>query len=218
MEAGAFSGGMKIVISGVTTGLGRALAEAFLKAGHAVAGCGDGAAEIMELRFGHAGGGHVFDVVDTREASRVALWAEKVTGAFRGAPDVVVAFAGAEGVRGRFWETDAGDFSRVMDVNAKGVANVLRAFLPGMAVAGRGKVVAVGGAGRRGEALTAACRAARGATEGLMEALAGELPAGMRAVALQVGETGREAEWAARAARFIIGLGPEADGKIVTEV
>ena len=41
---------MRILITGVTKGLGRALAEWYIKNGHTVVGCGR-SVEILELRF-----------------------------------------------------------------------------------------------------------------------------------------------------------------------
>jgi NAD(P)-dependent dehydrogenase (short-subunit alcohol dehydrogenase family) len=45
---------MKIVITGVTRGLGRALAEWYIANGHTVAGCGRNGPAIFDLRFGAA--------------------------------------------------------------------------------------------------------------------------------------------------------------------
>ena len=44
---------MNIVITGVTRGLGRALAEWYIANGHTVAGCGRSGPAIFDLRFTH---------------------------------------------------------------------------------------------------------------------------------------------------------------------
>jgi hypothetical protein len=71
---------MKIVITGVTRGLGRALAEWYIAHGHTVAGCGRSGPAIFDLRFTHPEP-HSFDAVDVTLPVKVSLWAERVLGA-----------------------------------------------------------------------------------------------------------------------------------------
>jgi len=78
---------MKILITGVTKGLGRALAEWYIKQGHTVIGCGR-SVEILEMRFTHPAP-HDFSVVDVTDENKVALWSEKVAAA-HGAPDILI--------------------------------------------------------------------------------------------------------------------------------
>ena len=68
---------MKILITGVTRGLGRALAEWYIAHGHTVIGCGRSGKEIFDLRFTHAEP-QSFDAVDVTEAMKVELWAERI--------------------------------------------------------------------------------------------------------------------------------------------
>jgi NAD(P)-dependent dehydrogenase (short-subunit alcohol dehydrogenase family) len=68
---------MKILITGVTRGLGRALAEEYMRTGHTVIGCGRGGEAIFGLRMDHAD--HHFSVVDVALDNRVALWAVDVS-------------------------------------------------------------------------------------------------------------------------------------------
>ena len=65
-----------IVITGVTRGLGRALAEGFAGLGHAVVGCGRSAEEIERLRR-DPGAPEDFAVVDVTRADQVAAWAAR---------------------------------------------------------------------------------------------------------------------------------------------
>ena len=57
---------MVIVITGVTRGLGRALAEECIAAGHTVVGCGRSGEGVIDLRFAHAAP-HDFSVVDVTD-------------------------------------------------------------------------------------------------------------------------------------------------------
>ena len=81
------------------------------------------------------------------------------------------------------WKVPADEFSRVVDVNVKGVANVIRHFLPAMIKRRRGTVVNFSSWwGREGAAEVAPYCATKWAIEGLTRAMAAELPCGMAAV------------------------------------
>ena len=71
---------MKILITGVTRGLGRALAEWYIANGHTVIGCGR-SAEILNLRFTHPAP-HDFTALDVTKPPRyVRLSAPQVDAA-----------------------------------------------------------------------------------------------------------------------------------------
>jgi NAD(P)-dependent dehydrogenase (short-subunit alcohol dehydrogenase family) len=131
------------------------------------------------------------------------------------------------------WEVPAEEFDAVVDVNIKGVANVLRAFLPAMVARKTGVVVNFSsGWGRGTSPEVAPYCATKWAIEGLTRALAQELPRGMAAVPLNPGiiDTdmlrscfGESAgsypgpqEWAKKAAPFLLRLGPADNGKPAT--
>jgi NAD(P)-dependent dehydrogenase (short-subunit alcohol dehydrogenase family) len=219
---------LKIVITGVTRGLGRALAEKFISDGHTVIGCGRSANEIFDLRFSHPAP-QDFAVVDVAEAAKVDLWAEKVL-AVHGAPDFLINNAGLMNDPAPLWKVPADKFSRVIDVNIKGVANVVRAFVPSMVEAGRGVIVNFSsGWGRSVSPEVAPYCASKWAVEGLTRALAEELPKGMAAVPLNpgvidtdmlrqcwadgAGNYPKASAWATRAAEFILKLGPKDNGR-----
>src|SRR5271168_2184258 len=130
---------MKIVITGVTRGLGRALAEWYIANGHTVAGCGRSGPAIFDLRFTHPEP-HSFDSVDVALPVKVALWAERVLGAM-GPPDFLINNAGLMNTPAPLWEVPAEDFNRVVNVNIIGVNNVLRSFVPAMVAAKKGVIV-----------------------------------------------------------------------------
>src|SRR6185295_7668060 len=86
------------------------------------------------------------------------------------------------------WRVPVEEFDQVIDVNIKGVANVIRAFLPAMIERGNGVVVNFSsGWGRSTAADVAPYCATKWAIEGLTQALAQELPKGMAAVPVNPG-------------------------------
>jgi NAD(P)-dependent dehydrogenase (short-subunit alcohol dehydrogenase family) len=220
-----------IVITGVTRGLGRALASRFIQSGHTVAGCGRTRALIGEWQRG-CGAPHDFAVVDVASDPEVAAWAQRLLG--RGlVPDLLLNNAALINRNAPLWRVPAEEFSRVVDVNLKGTVNVLRHFLPAMLARGRGVVVNLSsGWGRTSDAEVAPYCATKWAIEGLTRALAQELPPGLVAVALNPGiidtdmlrscfggsaaEYPSPEDWARRAAPFLLGLGPKDHGQPLT--
>jgi NAD(P)-dependent dehydrogenase (short-subunit alcohol dehydrogenase family) len=219
---------MKIVITGVTRGLGRALAEWYIAHGHTVAGCGRNGPAIFDLRFTHPEP-HSFDAVDVTQPVKVGLWAERVLGAI-GAPDFLINNAALMNTPAPLWKVPADEFAAMLSVNIAGVANVIRAFVPAMIERGSGTIVNLSsGWGRSVAPEVAPYCATKWAIEGLTKALAQELPKGMAAVPLNPGvidtdmlrksfPNGTSAypkpeDWAKEAAPFILGLGPGDNGK-----
>ncbi len=219
---------MKIVITGATRGLGRALAEEFIRLGHTVLGCGRGGEAIFDLRMKYEAP-HDFSVVDVSLDSKVALWAAKVleTG---NQPDLVINNAGLMNRLSPLWEQDDKEFTKIVDVNLRGVVNVIRHFVPAMVSAKKGVIVNLSsGWGRSVSPEVAPYCATKFAIEGLTKALAAELPTGMAAVPLNPGvidtDMLRQAwsdgagaypkaeKWAKTAAPFILSLGAKHNGQ-----
>lgn len=216
-----------IVITGCTRGLGRALVDEFIKAGHTVVGCGRGA-QVMELRMAFPPP-HDFSVVDVAQEPKVAIWAEKVIGAL-GPPDLLINNAALMNTPAPLWKVPAREFDALMDVNIKGVANVIRHFVPSMVARGSGVIVNLSsGWGRSVSPEVGPYCTTKWAIEGLTKALAEELPRGMAAVPLSPGvidtdmlrqcwsdEAGayeKAEDWAPAAAKFILNLGPKDNGR-----
>ena len=217
----------KILITGVTRGLGRALAEWYIANGHTVIGCGR-SAEVLNLRFTHPAP-HDFSALDVADEGKVALWAEKVL-AVHGAPDLLINNAALMNTPAPLWLVPAREFNQLIDVNIKGVANVIRHFVPAMVARKSGVIVNLSsGWGRSTSPEVAPYCASKYAMEGLTKALAQELPAGMAAVPLNPGVIDTDmlrqawsegaashpkaAEWVKQAAPFILGLGPKHNGQ-----
>lgn len=222
---------MVIVITGVTRGLGRALAEEFIAAGHTVVGCGRSGEGIIDLRFSHPAP-QDFAVVDVTQMTKVELWADRVIG-MHGAPDFLINNAALMNNPAPLWQVPVAEFDKLMAVNVGGVANVVRAFVPAMIKRGQGVIVNFSsGWGRSVAAEVAPYCASKWAIEGLTKALAEELPPGLAAVPLNPGVIDTDmlrqcwsgeassypkaATWAKAAAPFILGLGPKQSGQSVS--
>jgi NAD(P)-dependent dehydrogenase (short-subunit alcohol dehydrogenase family) len=217
-----------IVITGVTRGIGRALAEKFIALGHTVSGCGRTKAEILDLSKAHPAP-HNFGVVDVADAAETQRWAEEVISR-AGAPDLLINNAALMNQLAPLWKVPAEEFSRLMDVNIKGVANVIRGFVPAMIARGSGVIVNLSsGWGRSVAPEVAPYCATKWAIEGLTKALAAELPNGVAAVPFSPGCVDTDMLrlcfgdgaanhpaakiWAEGAAAFLLKLGPKDSGK-----
>jgi len=193
-----------------------------------VAGCARSKKPIERLRS-EFGPPHCFDVVDVARDEQVAAWAGHVLECL-GHVDLVVNNAGLVNANAPLWEVPAEEFSRVIDVNIKGTAAVIRHFVPAMIRQGRGVIVNVSsGWGRSTAPQVAPYCASKWATEGLTQALAAELPRGMSAATLNPGIINTQMlqscfgdaaqsypsaqRWAARAVPYILSIGPDDNGR-----
>ncbi len=221
---------MKIVITGVTRGLGRALAEYYMKEGHEVIGCGRSGPEIFEMRMDHPD--HQFSVVDVALDNKVSLWATEALGIGE-APDLLINNAGMMNRLAPVWEQSDAEFTKLVDVNLRGVANVLRYFVPPMVEAKRGVIVNMSsGWGRAVSPDVASYCMTKWGIEGLTKALAEELPDGMAAVPLSpgtvdtdmlrscwaegAGSSPKVEDWVQSAGPYILSLGTKDNGISVT--
>jgi NAD(P)-dependent dehydrogenase (short-subunit alcohol dehydrogenase family) len=162
------------------------MAEGFIRLGHIVLGCGRSKGEIGQLQK-QFGSPHDFSVVDVAGDGQVATWAKRILKS-HGAPDLVLNNAGLINRNARLWDISAPEFSDVVDVNLKGVANVIRHCVPAMVKNQSGVIVNFSsGWGRSTDAEVAPYCATKWAIEGLTRALAQELPPGLAAVPLNPG-------------------------------
>ena len=217
-----------VVITGATRGLGRAMAERFMEAGHTVLGCGRGHAEIARLTRKFAKP-HEFSTVDVSRDEAVQDWAKRVLLEY-GAPDLLLNNAALVNRNAPLWKVPPDEFQRVMDVNIVGVANCIRHFVPAMVARKSGVIVNFSsGWGRSTSPDVAPYCATKWAIEGMTAALAQELPKGMAAVPLNPGIINTEMlqscfgnsaagypsaeEWSRTAVPFLLKLGPKHNGK-----
>jgi len=221
----------RIVITGVTRGLGRAMTEEFVRLGHTVCGCGRGHKAIAQLRQAFSAP-NVFEVVDVAADEQVKNWAGRLLES-HGPPDLLLNNAALINKNAPLWTIGAEEFSDVIDVNIKGVANVIRHFVPAMIEQRRGIIVNFSsGWGRSTDAEVAPYCATKWAIEGLTQALAQELPDGMAAIPLNPGIINTEMlqscfghsasaypsaeQWARKAVPFILQLSARDNGRPLT--
>jgi NAD(P)-dependent dehydrogenase (short-subunit alcohol dehydrogenase family) len=220
-----------IVITGATRGLGRALTEGFIAAGHLLAGCGRDPARVQQLQQQYPAP-HQFAVVDVSDAAAVQRWAGEVL-ARLGPPDLLINNAAVMIRPAPLWQVSEADFRLSLEVNVVGVFHVLQAFVPAMIERRSGVIVNLSSAwGRSTAPKVATYCATKYAIEGLTLALAQELPRGMAAVPLNPGIINTDmlrsiwgnnaarypdpATWARRAVPFLLNLSADDNGRSLT--
>jgi NAD(P)-dependent dehydrogenase (short-subunit alcohol dehydrogenase family) len=175
-----------IVITGVTRGLGRAMVDEFIRLGHKVIGCARTRSAIDELTVTYPE--HDFQVVDVASDRAVGAWAQRLLKTY-GPPDFVLNNAAIINFKASLWEVDYQEFSNELDVNIKGVANIVRHFAPTMICHRHGVFVNfISRWGTRFEKQMAPYCATKWAVVALTRVLAAELkPEGVAAVGLNPG-------------------------------
>lgn len=175
-----------IIITGVTRGLGLALAHELAHLGHTVLGCGRSSEAIAELRQ-TLPAPHDFEALDVADSAAVEAWVQRLV-TDHPTPDLVINNAALMNEPAPLWEVSAADFGQLMDVNVDGTVNVIRAVVPPMIAAGRGVIVNISsGYGKSTGPEVAPYCASKFAIEGLTNALAQELPNGLAVVAVSPG-------------------------------
>ena len=222
---------MRVIITGVSRGLGRALVDGMIAADHIVAGCARTSSAIADLQTAYPSP-HRFDAVDVVEEASVNTWAAQVIETF-GVPDLLINNAALINENAPLWEVPSDEFSRVIDVNVKGMFHVTKAFLPAMIHAGRGIVANFSSTwGRTVSSNVAPYCSTKWAVEGLTQALATELPDGLAAIPVNPGIIntnmlqscfGESAQrfpdatnWADRAVPFVLALTTAENGHPVS--
>lgn len=223
--------GKTIVITGVSRGLGRALTDDFIDLGQTVIGCARSEDAIAHLRQKY-GKPHDFNSLDVADDAAVKNWVESFLKT-HGAPDIVINNAALVNHLAPLWEVPREEFDTLIDVNIKGVANVIRHVVPAMIERGSGMIINLSsGWGRSTSPEVAPYCASKWAIEGLTQALAQELPPGLAAIPMSPGiihtdmlETcyGEDAaaytaidDWVKKAVPFILGLTTRDNGRPVS--
>src|SRR5687767_4586443 len=217
-----------IVLTGASRGLGHAMLEEFLARGHRVAAC----ARSRISTTAKGANPKWFASLDVCNPTEVNAWAKTILVEL-GPPDLLINNAALINRSAPLWDLTPEEFNPVIDVNIKGVFNVIRAFVPAMIQKKRGVIVNFSsGWDRTTAAEVAPYCATKWAIEGLTQALAQELPAGMAAVPLNPGVIDTEMlrspfggsassypkpeAWAKSAVPFLLKLGPAHNGQALT--
>jgi NAD(P)-dependent dehydrogenase (short-subunit alcohol dehydrogenase family) len=162
------------------------MTEKFVELGHTVLGCGRSREAIENLRRSFRPPNE-FAAVDVSQENLVEPWAARLLST-HGAPDLLINNAGVINKNAPLWQVPGDEFDQIMDVNVKGVANVIRHFVPAMVARKVGIIVNFSsGWGRSVAGEVAPYCASKWAIEGLTLALAQDLPRPMAAVPLNPG-------------------------------
>ena len=220
-----------ILITGATKGLGLALTRFFAAHEHTVIGCGR-SRELVDPLNQDLAEPHLFQILDVASDKAVESWSRHVLESY-GPPDLLLNNAALMNPVRPLWKISAAEFDPVIDVNIKGVANVIRHFVPAMVARKKGVIVNFSsGWGRSTSPEVAPYCATKWAIEGLTQALSQELPPGMAAVALNPGIINTDmlqscwgkgasaypqaTEWAKTAGPFILKLGSKDNGRALS--
>ena len=186
-------------ITGSSRGLGRALTEVVLAAGHLVVATARKPERLADLSkvYGDRIRTAKLDVTSPVDAKEAVTLAKQAFGRI----DVVVNNAGY-GFTGAFEEMSPEEFNAQIDTNFWGVVHVTRAVLPVLREQGHGHIIQVTSTGGRlAVPGISAYHAAKFAVEGLSESLAQEIkPLGLKLTIVEPG--GFRTDWAGASMAF----------------
>jgi NAD(P)-dependent dehydrogenase (short-subunit alcohol dehydrogenase family) len=162
------------------------MVDEFVRLGHTVLGCARTKNEIEELTRMYPG--QDFQTVDVASDEQVKAWAERLLREY-GPPDFVLNNAAVINLKRSLWEVGDREFSNEIDINIKGVVNVIRHFTPSMISQKHGVIVNFSSRwGTKFEKQMAPYCATKWAVVALTRVLAEELrPEGIAAVELNPG-------------------------------
>lgn len=220
----------RIVLTGVSRGLGRAMLDGFVERGHSVCGCATNIKAVEQLSNEYSDP-HRFDVVDVSDDDQVGSWARSVI-EDAGPPNLLINNAALINSSTELWQVHPKEFATLMNVNVTGTYHVIRHFVPEMIKAESGVIVNFSsGWGRSTSPDVVPYCASKWAIEGLSLGLSQELPRGLAAIAFNPGVIhtdmldscmGATASsfptpqtWAARAVPYLLSLDVADNGRSV---
>jgi len=167
--------GKRVLITGASSGIGRAAAKAFVDEGAVVLAVARSKDRLEALVSELGGPARVAAfVTDVADGPAMEALSREIL-AKHGVPDVVVANAGL-GMDARFAVASDEMWRALFEVNVFGVVRTIRPFLPGMIARGSGRILILSSAvGKRGVPNYAAYSASKFALHGMADALRPEL-------------------------------------------
>ncbi|HWN94132.1 MAG TPA: SDR family oxidoreductase, partial [Methylomirabilota bacterium] len=171
--------GRNAIITGASQGLGKAIAEHFLREGANVVLCARNESELAKTQGelsriapGQKIIARACDVANESQVNELVALALRELGAIH----VLVANAGVYGPMGPTEMVDLEEWRRALDINLFGVLLPARALIPHFKKASYGKIVVLSGGGATNPLPNISCyAAAKAAAVRLMETLAEEL-------------------------------------------
>jgi NADP-dependent 3-hydroxy acid dehydrogenase YdfG len=142
----AYLSGKTVLVTGASSGIGRATALAFAREGAKVAVCARRGERLqeMERELSEAGAAAVLIfVLDVTRRTSVEQTLESLPAEWRGI-DILVNNAGLSRGLTKVYEDDPQNWEEMIDTNVKGLLYVTRAVVPGMVERGRGHVISLG--------------------------------------------------------------------------
>ena len=171
--------GLNALITGASQGLGRAIAEHYLREGANVVICARNETDLFATRDALAAefpertvAARTCNVADEVQVNDLVVFARQQLGSIQ----ILVLNAGIYGPMGPTESVDLAEWRRAMDINLYGVLLPCRAMIPHFKQAGRGKIVVLSGGGATNPLPNVSAYAAsKAAVVRLMETLAEEL-------------------------------------------
>lgn len=164
----------RVVITGASSGIGRALAAEYARRGATIGLIARRAELLRELASDLKVQTALYSL-DVRDAAGLTRSAEDFRTRF-GSPDVVIANAGVSAGTSTERSEDRAVFQEILEVNVMGMVNTFMAFLPAMRAAGSGTLVGIASvAGFRGLPGSGAYSASKAAAIAYLESLRVEL-------------------------------------------
>ncbi len=174
---------MNILITGVTSGIGLALAKELASYGHSIIGCSRDISQLSILDLPYSQN-HLLSQIDVSNDSMVKKWANEVYQKYSKI-DIVINNAGIKSQLCPTWEISTEDFEQTIKTNVLGIASIIRYFVPEMVKNNEGIIINMTSSwGKYADAYVSSYCASKFAVEGLTQSLAKELPKGMIALAL----------------------------------
>lgn len=192
--SGDDSEGLRVIVTAGGSGIGLAIARAFLEGGAVVEVCDVDAAALEAARAGLAPVGTVgTTIADVSDQDAVDGFVGDAVGRMGGV-DVLVNNAGISGPGGRVEDLDPDEWRRTLDVNITGMFLVTRRVVPHLTAQGSGSIVNIAStAGLFGFPYRSPYAASKWAVIGFTKTLAMELGEhGVRANAVCPGSVDNE--------------------------